>query len=87
MTGPGRRQALELFDDLGHRHGQGDVHNNLGTIKMLTGDYPAAAASLRQAIALFSDLGHRLEQGDALYNLATVHRVTGDFPAATAIQH
>ena len=41
----------------------------LGFLHVLTGDYPAAAASHQQALALFGDLGNRLGQAEALNRL------------------
>ena len=35
---------------------------DLGAVQRLTGDYPAAAATLRQALALCRDLGDRYMQ-------------------------
>ena len=67
---PGRRrqpdrQALGMFRDLGDRHGQARAILNLGVVQWLTGDYPAAAASLTQALDMYRDLGHRKGQANA----------------------
>ena len=53
-------------------------------MQKLTGDYPAAAATLRQALALSRDLGDRLVQAQVLTELAAMQRLTGDYPAAAA---
>ena len=53
---------------------------HLGAVQQLTGDYPAAAATLRQALALCRDLGDRLQQAQVLTELAAVQRLTGDYP-------
>ena len=53
-------------------------------VQQLTGDYPAAAASLTQALQLFRDLGDRRGQAWALNHLGVVQQLTGDYPAATA---
>ena len=50
----------------------------------LTGDYPAAAASLARALQLSRDLGDRQIQAWALTQLGVVQRQTGDYPAAAA---
>ena len=53
-------------------------------VQWLTGDYPAATASLTRALELFRDLGDRRGQAWALHDLGVVQRRTGDYPAATA---
>ena len=67
---------------LGHRRGQANALNGLGIVYRLTGNYPAAAASLQQALELFRDIGHRTGESDALSDLAIVQTLTGDYPAA-----
>jgi len=47
-------------------------------VQQLTGDYPAAAASLTEALAMFRDLGHRGGQAEALNHLAEVLARSGD---------
>ncbi len=54
----------------------------LGDAQGMTGNYPAAAASLTSALALYRDLGDRAGQGLALYGLGVMHRNTGDYRAA-----
>ena len=53
-------------------------------MQKLTGDYPAAAATLQQALALSRDIGDRHQQAWALDELGGLHRLTGDYPAAAA---
>ena len=43
--------------------------NQLGAVQRLTGDYPAAAASLARALELFGDLGDRRGQAGASINM------------------
>ena len=47
------QQALELFRNLGDRDGEALPIAGLGVVQRLTGDYPAAMASLRQAREIF----------------------------------
>ena len=49
---------------------------------MVTGDYPAAAASHQQALTLFADLGNRLGQAEALNRLGELATRTADTPQA-----
>ena len=58
--------------------------HDLGAVQRLTGDYPAAAATLRQALVLSRDLGDRYKQAWVLAELAVVQRLTGDYRAAAA---
>ena len=60
--GPRRRCA-----DLGSRRAGALEH--LGVVQTVTGDYPAAAASLTRALELFRDLGDRHGEAGALINL------------------
>ena len=48
---------------LGDRPGQAYALNELGFLHVLTGDYPAAAASHQQALALARSAGDRLVRG------------------------
>ena len=64
------QQALELFRDARHRHGQAAALTALGTVQRLTGDYPAAVATLRQAMVLSRDLDDRDKQAWVLAELA-----------------
>ena len=76
--------ALAAARTAGDRQGQACALTQLGTVQELTGDYPAATASLTQALQLFRDLGDRRGQACALNQLGVVQRLTGDYPAATA---
>jgi tetratricopeptide (TPR) repeat protein len=66
------------------RHGQAWTLNQLGLVQWLTGDYPAATASLTQALQLFRDLGDQRGQPWTLDGLGVVQQLTGDCPAAAA---
>jgi tetratricopeptide (TPR) repeat protein len=75
--------ALAAARTTGDLPGQAWALNQLGVVQWLTGDYPAATASLTRALELFGDLGDRRGQACALNQLGVVQRVTGDYPAAT----
>jgi hypothetical protein len=51
--------------------------NDLGMVRQLTGDYPAAAASLQQALEIFRDIADRDGQACVLSNLGALHTATG----------
>jgi tetratricopeptide (TPR) repeat protein/DNA-binding XRE family transcriptional regulator len=74
--------AIQAARALGDRLGQANALNNLGDVRRLTGDYPAAVQALEQALGIYGDLGNRLGQANALNNLGVVQRMTGDQPVA-----
>ena len=76
--------ALAAAGTVGDRQGKAWASNQLSFVQWLTGDYPAAAASLTQALQLFRDLDERHGQAWALDHLGLVQRRTGDYPAAAA---
>ena len=66
----------------GDRLGEANALIDLGVVRRLTGDYPAAAQALEQALGIYRDLGDRLGQANALSDLGVVRRLTGEYPAA-----
>jgi len=74
-------QALGIYRDLGYRLGQVNALTNLGDVRRLTGEFPAAAQALEEALGIARDLGDRNGQANALSSLGDV-RLTGEFPAA-----
>jgi tetratricopeptide (TPR) repeat protein/transcriptional regulator with XRE-family HTH domain len=75
--------AISAARHLGDRLGQANALNDLGDVRRLTGDYPAAAQALEQALSIYRDLGDRLGQANALSNLGYLRRMTDDLPGAT----
>ena len=67
---------------LGDRRGEASALQDLGGVRYLTGDYPAAAGLLERALTLFRELGDRRGEATALHDLGRVRRMTGDYPAA-----
>jgi tetratricopeptide (TPR) repeat protein/transcriptional regulator with XRE-family HTH domain len=78
------QMALIAARGAGDRPGQAGVLDELGLLQHLTGDYPAATASLAEAIELFRDLGDLPGQVYALNHLGLVEQEAGDWPAAAA---
>ena len=74
--------AIQAAGHLGDRLGQAGALTDLGAVRWLTGEYPAAAQALEQALGIYRDLGSRLGQANALNNLGNARRMTGDYPAA-----
>ena len=67
---------------LGDRRGEAGALHDLGRVRSMTDDYPAATGLLERALALFQDLGDRLGEAGALQDLGRVRSLTGDYPAA-----
>jgi transcriptional regulator with XRE-family HTH domain len=67
--------SLPKFDEA-------DTLGNLGWVRRLTGDYPAAAASSAEAIELFRDLGSRHDLAMALNGLGELSFRTSAIQAA-----
>ena len=74
--------AVQAARYLGNRLGEANALSDLGDVRRLTDDYPAAAQDLEQALGIYRDLGDRLGQANALSDLGAVRRLTGDYPAA-----
>jgi tetratricopeptide (TPR) repeat protein/transcriptional regulator with XRE-family HTH domain len=78
--------AAEAARHLGDRLGQASALTDLGEVRCVTGDYPAAAQALEQALGIFRDLGDRLGEANDLSCLGLVRYMTGDYPAAAQVQ-
>ena len=78
--------AAQAARDLGDRLGQAGALSDLGDVRRVTGDYPAAAQAQEQALGIYRDLGDRLGQANALTDLGIVQVATGDYPAAAQAQ-
>jgi tetratricopeptide (TPR) repeat protein/transcriptional regulator with XRE-family HTH domain len=76
--------ALAAARQAGDRLGEADMLRELGGLQQLTGDYPAASASLARAVVLCRDLGDRSGEAYALAQLGFGQVLTGDYPAAAA---
>jgi tetratricopeptide (TPR) repeat protein/transcriptional regulator with XRE-family HTH domain len=57
---------------------------NIGDIQYLTGDYPAATASLEEALDIFRSLGNQLGEANSLSTLGLVQLMTGGHIPASA---
>jgi tetratricopeptide (TPR) repeat protein/transcriptional regulator with XRE-family HTH domain len=78
------RTALASACQTGNLPAQAGALNHLGLLQQLTGDYPAATASLAQAVELYSEARDRIGQARALTQLGFLRSLGGDYPAATA---
>jgi tetratricopeptide (TPR) repeat protein/transcriptional regulator with XRE-family HTH domain len=78
--------ALTAARQAADRAGQAAALRQLGIVRMLTGKYRAAAASLHQALAIFQDIEDRAGQAHCINNLGCVQRAAGEYAAAAASQ-
>ena len=76
--------ALTTAGQAGARPEQAGALIQLGIVQWLTGDYPAATATLTRALDLYRDLGDRPGQASALTQLGVLHELTGDHAASAA---
>jgi tetratricopeptide (TPR) repeat protein/transcriptional regulator with XRE-family HTH domain len=74
--------AIQAARRLGDRLGQANALTDLGAVRRLMAEYPAAAQALEQALDIYRDLGNRLGQAGALGELGVTRRATGNYPAA-----
>ena len=73
--------GIQAARSLGDRLGEANALADLGEIRGLAAEFPAAAQALEQALGIYRDLGDRLGQANALNDLAYV-RGADDYPAA-----
>jgi tetratricopeptide (TPR) repeat protein len=82
------RTLHRIADVCAQRSGDRDAHAaaiaNLGDIQRLTGDLPAATASLTRALEFCRAAGNQHGEVKTLTRLAEVQWVTDDYPGATA---
>jgi tetratricopeptide (TPR) repeat protein/transcriptional regulator with XRE-family HTH domain len=78
------RATLDAARRAGDRRAEASALTDLGDVEDLTGDYPAATASLTRAADMHRELGDRRGEAAALAELAVVQRLTGDYQAASA---
>jgi DNA-binding SARP family transcriptional activator len=67
---------------LGDRTGQASALNQVGLLRRLTGEYPAAELVLGQALGIFGDLDEQRGQAAALAQLGAVRLSAGEYRAA-----
>jgi tetratricopeptide (TPR) repeat protein len=75
-------RALDLYWDLGDRHGQADSLRYLGRVYQETGDYEIVASCYADALELYRGLDDRLGQAHTLNYLGIAQNVSDDYPAA-----
>jgi tetratricopeptide (TPR) repeat protein/transcriptional regulator with XRE-family HTH domain len=74
--------AIQAARHLGDRFGLAGALTDLGDVRRLMGDHPAAAQSLEQALDIYRDLGERLGEANALREVGIVRYLTSDYQGA-----
>ncbi|HEV3290704.1 MAG TPA: tetratricopeptide repeat protein [Streptosporangiaceae bacterium] len=74
--------AIQAARHLGDRLTQANTLNDLGDVRLLTGDHRGAAEAQEEALDIYRDISHRGGQANALTDLGSVRRVTGDYSGA-----
>ena len=73
--------AVHAARHLGDRLGQAGALCDLGHLRRMTSDYPAAVQVLNRALAIYRELDNRLGQANALFDLGPIRWLTGDHRA------
>ena len=73
---------MPLFDAVGDRLGQANIHKALGDVALRQNNYGAARAAYRQALALGAAIGDFASQLNSLAGLVRVERVESNGTAA-----
>ncbi len=74
--------AVEAARRIGDLLEQANALRDLGNVRWLTDDGPAAVGNYEQALSLYRQIGNRLGQANALSGLGTVRAQASDYPAA-----
>lgn len=78
------QKALIAARHAGDVAGQAGTLHELGLMRTVSSDYPAAATCLTEAVALYADVGDLAGQAFALCQLGVVQFWTGDYVAGLA---
>lgn len=78
--------ALHLFRELGNELGEASALNELGALRQLNGDLPAAESATchQQALRIYRSLGSKHGEASALNELGNVQHAMAGYPAAAA---
>ena len=74
--------ALNIFRQIGNRHGEANALTNLARVRYMRGDLPGSADAQAQALEIYRQAGHQLGEAQAMTNLAWVRRLAGAHPRA-----
>jgi DNA-binding SARP family transcriptional activator/tetratricopeptide (TPR) repeat protein len=77
--------AATAARELSDRQNEANALSNLGRVRYLSGEYPAATESLNRALAICQDLDDRQGTANTLSDLGRILRMIGDFTDATKL--
>ena len=78
--------AIQAARHLGNRLTQANALNDLGDVRLLTGDYRGAAEALEEALDISRDITYRHGEAEILNETGALYRVRGD-PTRAAEYH
>jgi ATP/maltotriose-dependent transcriptional regulator MalT len=79
------RESLELFRELGDRHGIATHLNMLSAVVWTRSQFAVARSQLEEAEALFKEVGDTWNRGGCLTQLARIATAQGDYARARAL--
>jgi tetratricopeptide (TPR) repeat protein len=79
-----RQEAIARFEEAaasyaatGNQTGEGEALNNIGVIRRLEREWPAAQQAFQQARALFAGAGDKVREAQVIGNLGDLHAYQG----------
>jgi tetratricopeptide (TPR) repeat protein/transcriptional regulator with XRE-family HTH domain len=76
--------SLRLYQRLGNRVGEANVHQNLGLLAEHQGRYADALGHAQQALGLYQTIGHKAGEAVGLNYVGWCHGLLGDYQQAQA---
>jgi CHAT domain-containing protein/tetratricopeptide (TPR) repeat protein len=76
------QQALEIYQEIGDRTGEGTIRNHIGSVYFYQGQYPRALESYQQALSILQEVGDRVGEGRTLTGIGNVYFYQGQYPQA-----
>ncbi|WP_242046816.1 CHAT domain-containing protein [Calothrix parietina] len=76
------QEALDIYQAIKDRQGEGKSLGNLGNAYNMMGDYPKAIEYYERSLKIFQETKDREEKSIALGNLGLAYNMMGDYPKA-----
>ena len=76
------QQSLDIFRQIGDRHGEASSLNGLGNAYGSLGEYPRAIDFYQQSLEIKRQIGYRSGEANSLSDLGIVYRSLGEYPRA-----
>ncbi|MCT7986621.1 CHAT domain-containing tetratricopeptide repeat protein [Laspinema sp. A4] len=75
-------QALEIYQQIGDKAGEGKTLVSLGTVYGSLGEYAQAEQYYHQSLAIYRQLGNKAGESNALLGLGNIYNFLGDYAQA-----